>query len=90
MSGLQSWMLSELAALLGVAESEVSATRPLMEQGVDSVSLVRLSGMLSERLGVELDPMLLYDHPTVEKLAAWLERVHPVETAPFNRSGVTR
>ena len=90
MSGLQSWMLSELAALLGVAESEVSATRPLMEQGVDSVSLVRLSGMLSERLDVELDPMLLYDHPTVEKLAAWLERVYPAETAPFGRSAVIR
>ena len=81
MSNVQAWILGELAALLEAPRAELSATQVLVEQGVDSASMVQLSGILSERLGVTLDPMLLYEHPTVEKLAVWLEQTYPAAAA---------
>lgn len=71
------WLLERLAARLGVAPGEVDPTQPFARYGLDSAAAVSLAGELEELLGVELPETLLYQHPTIERLAAHLGGKRP-------------
>ena len=45
---------------------------PLMELGLDSLAATQLVRELSTKLQVELSPMLLFDHPTVDAISEHL------------------
>lgn len=45
----------------------------LVEQGLDSMSATELVSLLEEKLSLELDPDLLFDHPLIDQLAAAIE-----------------
>ncbi|OUS28891.1 hypothetical protein A9Q99_10970 [Gammaproteobacteria bacterium 45_16_T64] len=62
-------LLSLLEAHLGIAAKNIDITQPFSDFGLDSKSLVGLSGELSEALGRSLPPRLLYDYPSVDALA---------------------
>ncbi|MFF5535951.1 amino acid adenylation domain-containing protein [Streptomyces cinerochromogenes] len=53
-----------------------------VDLGLDSLRLTQLAHQLSERLGVRLLPTVLYDHPTVERLAGHLAAAAPVDARP--------
>ncbi|MET8582265.1 amino acid adenylation domain-containing protein [Streptomyces collinus] len=53
-----------------------------VDLGLDSLHLTRLAHQLSERLGVRLLPTVLYDHPTVERLAEHLAGAVPLDALP--------
>ena len=72
-----------VAAYLRKSAAEVDRRRPFAALGLDSVALVRLSGELEAELGRPLAPTLLYEHPTIESLAAALDG--PREAAPPGR-----
>lgn len=46
---------------------------PLMSAGLDSIAAVDLVSTLSQRLGVELEPTALFDHPTIGSLIKYLD-----------------
>ncbi|KDD71324.1 hypothetical protein H632_c5296p0, partial [Helicosporidium sp. ATCC 50920] len=58
-----------LEVLKAAGGASVEAQDPLMEAGLDSVSMVEARAALRERLGVELGPTDLFDHPTPAALA---------------------
>ena len=64
-----------LAGQLGVPTTSLTVRTPFYELGLDSVSGIRLLGVLEEHLGMELDPMLLLDYPSIETLAARLDQL---------------
>ncbi|WP_168712305.1 type I polyketide synthase [Streptomyces sp. A1277] len=72
------------AAVLGYEEAEaVPARTPFKDIGFDSQSLLRLSGRVATDLAVDLPGTVLFDHPTPERLAAYLlEAVHGRPVAP--------
>jgi acyl carrier protein len=53
---------------------EVDVTIPFDRYGLDSLTAVSLTGDLQDWLGVEVDPTLLYDYPTIEELVKYLSR----------------
>jgi acyl-CoA synthetase (AMP-forming)/AMP-acid ligase II/acyl carrier protein len=57
------------AGLLGLDVADVDADRPFGELGIDSVTAVDMVEQLGRALGLELSGTLLFDHPTIEKLA---------------------
>ena len=61
-----------MARVLGVAEAEIDAEMPFVEQGLDSLGGLRLLDALAAELGHALDAALLYDHPTPSALAVAL------------------
>ncbi|MBD2091224.1 acyl carrier protein [Microcoleus sp. FACHB-1515] len=66
------WITSYLANLLEVDSDEVDISVPFDRYGLDSLAAVGLTGDLSDWLGREVEPTLLYDYPTVEGLVQYL------------------
>jgi len=70
---------AEVAAVMGHPSPElVEPGRPLFDQGLDSLMAVELQTRLERGVGRPLGPTVVFDHPTVERLAGWLaERLAP-------------
>ncbi len=66
------WLAARLAGPLGVTVEEVDPTRPFAEFGLGSLRAVEMAAEMERWLGRPLSPTLLYDHPTIEALAAAL------------------
>jgi acyl transferase domain-containing protein/NADPH:quinone reductase-like Zn-dependent oxidoreductase/acyl carrier protein len=79
-------------AVVGVlgfdAEIEIEAERPLREFGLDSLGAVELRNALSRSLDCKLPATLAFDHPTVNAMASFLERMlFPTETVTPSNDG---
>ena len=69
---IQTWLISYLSYLLEGETNAVDITTPFERYGLDSAAVVGLTGDMEDWLGLELDPTLLYDYPTIETLAQHL------------------
>lgn len=67
---IEEWLVSYIADLRGMKKEKISRTTPLSKYGLDSASAVTLSGDLMDWLKCDIDPTLLYEHPTIELAAA--------------------
>jgi acyl carrier protein len=75
---IQTWLIPYIAELLEIKPDEVNPTIPFERYGLDSSSIVGLTGDLGEWLGVDIDPDLLYEYPTIETLANHLASIAQV------------
>jgi len=50
----------------------VSAHTPLIDVGLDSIVAVEFANLVSERLGTEISPVELFDHPTLDSILEFL------------------
>jgi acyl carrier protein len=57
------------------SEIEIEADRPLREFGLDSLAAVELRNALSRSMDCKLPATLAFDHPTVNAIASYLERL---------------
>jgi acyl carrier protein len=69
---IQDWIVAYLADLLEIEPEEINVTISFDRYGLNSSVAVGLTGDLEDWLGIELDPTLLYDYPTVETLVQYL------------------
>jgi aryl carrier-like protein len=69
---LSSRLREELAAVLSLRATEIDVDVSLRDYGLDSVLAPTFVGRVERALGVELDVLVLFDHPTIAKLAAHL------------------
>lgn len=69
---IQVWLVSRLAELLEIESEDVDVDITFDRYGLDSSAAVGLTGDLSDWLGIEIEPTLLYDYPTVEALVRYL------------------
>jgi acyl carrier protein len=66
---LCNWLIGAVARYARVSESTVSAGTAFQEAGLSSLAAVMLSGELSDAFGIEVDPMLTWDYPTIGEVA---------------------
>ncbi|MDX2393639.1 acyltransferase domain-containing protein [Streptomyces sp. DK15] len=77
-----------VAALLAIEDPEYVDTRAgFLELGVDSLTAIVLKSRLEARLRVPLLSSVVFDHPSVEELAAHLGDVLAPEPVPAARPG---
>ena len=69
---IQTWFLTNLAEKLKMDINEIDVQASFMDYGVSSIIMVEIEGELEDWLEVELDPTLLWDHPSIESLAEYL------------------
>jgi acyl carrier protein len=67
------WLAAQIADYRDVAVAEIDHERPLAELGLDSVYALSLCGDIEERWGLEVEPTVAWDHPTITALAAHLQ-----------------
>ena len=70
-----------LHELLRLPVAEVALDVSMHDMGLDSISLVELSGMITEQLGATVAPDVFFSHPTVNALAEHLVQ-HVVRSGP--------
>ncbi|GAB4385518.1 MAG: acyl carrier protein [Elainellaceae cyanobacterium] len=66
---IQAWLVAYIAAALTIAPDTIDITTSFDRYGLDSLTAISLTGELEIWLGREVDPMLLYDYPTIQSLA---------------------
>ena len=67
------------AAVLEVLGTKVAVDTPLMSAGLDSIAVTDLVNVLSKRFEIELQPTLLFDHPTIDSVATHITTLLPME-----------
>lgn len=67
---IQTWMIDYLAKLLMLDRARIDVTDTFESYGLDSAAMVGMTGDLSDWVGIEIDPVIAYDHPTIDALSA--------------------
>lgn len=68
-TAIRDWITSYLAELLEVGPDDIDTKVSFDRYGLDSATAVGMTGDLEDWLGSKLDPMLLYDYPTVDSFS---------------------
>jgi acyl carrier protein len=71
------WLQAHVAAKLNTTFDRVDPQRDLAEYGLDSLEAVSLSGELERLLGRRIEPTLVWDHPNLAAISAFLARATP-------------
>lgn len=66
------WLQERLGELLGIDPQTIDVQTPFNEYGLASVDAVGLAGELAELVDRPLAPTLIYDYPTIARLARYL------------------
>jgi acyl carrier protein len=70
---IKEWLTTRAAEALQVEAHQVDTTLPLTSQGLDSLTLLDLTGDLAQWLGRDLSIPLLWQHPTIDALSLHLQ-----------------
>jgi acyl transferase domain-containing protein/NADPH:quinone reductase-like Zn-dependent oxidoreductase/SAM-dependent methyltransferase len=70
------WLTSIVGQELKIPLEDLSAARPFDEYGVDSISLAQMVQTIQAGLAEPIDPSALFEHPSIERLAAHLVAHH--------------
>ena len=71
----QELVVSKLSEISKLPPRQIAADVDFADFGLDSVSGVELTTELSTLIGVELDPLVLFQHPTLHSLMDYLQEV---------------
>ncbi len=66
------WFTESLADVLGVGADTIRVNEKFDRYGLDSSAAIGMTESLGSWLGCELEPTLLYDHPTIEDVSKYL------------------
>lgn len=77
---------------MGLPADTLSAELPILETGLDSIDLLRLTDVLAAASAIDVPPTAFFDHPNLSRLAAWMERErhHAAVNADDSRTSPTK
>jgi acyl carrier protein len=67
-------MVTYLARHLNVQPDEIDVTVPFEHFALDSAAAIEMTGDLEEWLAARVDPMMVYDYPTIKDMSHYLGR----------------
>ena len=75
---IQTWLTSRIIAYGELAPDSFTIDTPLDELGFNSVYALTLCGDIEDAYSVDVEPTIVWDHPTIRELSAALtEMVGP-------------
>jgi acyl carrier protein len=69
---VQLWLIEQLAERLGLPIDEIDVREKFASYGLDSRSAVEIAGELEDWTGLEVEPTLVWDFPTIEAVTKYL------------------
>lgn len=79
-AAIEYWLVTRLSQYLKVSSEEIDPEELFSAFGIDSSVAVSMTGELAEWIGINLDPHLFWEYPSIASLAQYLE------TAQTNQS----
>lgn len=80
---LRAWMVDYITAVLAIPPSEIDTEASFDSFGFDSVEAVVMAGVMEEEFGVPVDPIQLFEHPTITAFATrYAQEEHSVLSHP--------
>ncbi len=76
---IQAWLVGRIADQLKTTEAKIDVNETFAHLGLDSVTLIGISGELEDVLGETVSPKLLFNYPTISELADFLSTDHTTE-----------
>jgi acyl carrier protein len=73
-SEIAPFLTQVLAKILKVKPTDINGTIAFDRFGLDSAGAFKMVGALNEKYGTDFEPTILYDHPTIDQLAAFLQK----------------
>jgi 3-oxoacyl-(acyl-carrier-protein) synthase/NAD(P)-dependent dehydrogenase (short-subunit alcohol dehydrogenase family)/acyl carrier protein len=70
------WLATLFSGILKIPEDKLDADTPLAQFGVDSIMLADALHQINQALGVQLDPSLLLEYPSLQAVGAYLFSQH--------------
>ncbi|MGH1395994.1 MAG: phosphopantetheine-binding protein [Trichormus sp.] len=81
---IQLWLVSNIAAQMGIEPDEIDIQEPLDSYGLDSVQAIMLIKNAEKLLGFKISPMLLWHYPNIVSLSERLaEELADLESEMF-------
>jgi malonyl CoA-acyl carrier protein transacylase len=81
---IKAWLVDKIAELLQIASEKIDLKQPLAVYGLNSVKAVNIAAELEEWLGISVAPTIVYDYPSIQALADYLEQATPLlESSTF-------
>ena len=69
---IQNWIILWLSKELNIETQEIDIQEQLVNLGLSSRQAVILTGELEDWLGLEIDPILVWEYPTIKQIAEYL------------------
>ncbi|WP_372722658.1 AMP-binding protein, partial [Novipirellula sp.] len=69
---IEAWLAEWLVVRAGVAPQTIELDKPFADYGLDSMTSVELSGETEDWSGIELTPIVAWNHPTVTQLSRFI------------------
>jgi acyl carrier protein len=69
---IRDWCTDHLATLLDISAGRIDPDAKLARLGMDSARTVSFMLALEDWLGMEIDPELAFEYPTISELAKYL------------------
>ncbi|QAT84741.1 polyketide synthase [Corallococcus coralloides] len=76
---------SLLAGVLFTEPEAIEASRPLVELGLDSVLGIEFMDKVNQRFAIKVSPSKVYEHPSLERLGAYIAQAAAAAGAPEPR-----
>ena len=73
------WIRFQVALKSGLKFIDIGIATPLEEYGIDSLEAAHLSGDIEMKLGIRLEPTVLWDYRTIWELSTYLAEIKNVE-----------
>lgn len=78
---LTTWLAERIALYLKREPADIDPDVPLAEYGLDSVAALSLCGDIEDDFGLEMEPTIAWDYPTVQALVGHLMEELAADTA---------
>ncbi len=82
---IANWLVSRLSAMLNLDAAEIECSRPFADYGLDSINAALVSGELSQYVGRNLSPAVLYEFTSVNELARHLAPIEPLASGIISK-----
>jgi len=69
---IETWLVRYISTLLEIDAAEIKRDKQFSRFGLDSASIAAMACEASEWLGIEIDPVAVYEFSTVSKLSTRL------------------
>ncbi|HEY9307058.1 MAG TPA: acyl carrier protein [Microbacterium sp.] len=66
---IEQWLVGRVVAYGKMQPDDFTVDTPLAELGLDSVYALTLCGDIEDEFELEVDPTIVWDHPTIRELA---------------------